>query len=123
MEAFCQFLVPNSFLCRISTSPNGEYQPGASEVKWVVQQSSGCAAANSASETKQERVADVVVFHAQKEYFAIVVEISDMKDATAKLMEQMIGLFHPNQRVLLGLAVYPTKVAPSEEKLKRWRKA
>ena len=108
MQAFCQFLVRNKFMCLHSTSPNEDFQPGVLQVKWVVQHLSDHTAANSANVSDKDRVADVVVYHVQKEYFTIIVE-SDMKDVTSQNMEQMIGLFHPTQYVMLGLTVYPTK--------------
>ena len=55
----------------------------------------------------------MVVYHTTKHYFAVVVEIkSDFTQGRAQHFEQMVGLFHPQQAVLLGLAVGPNRTIP-----------
>ena len=102
IQAFLDFLLPHDFASRLSTSPNGDHQPGAFEVTWVVKNKTQHAAASSEKCDRQERVADVVAYHATKHYFAVVVEIkSDFTQSRAHHFEQMVGLFHPQQAVLV----------------------
>ena len=113
MQSFLQFLLPDDFASRLSTSPHGDRQPGAFEVTWVVKNKAQREAAISETCNKQERVADVVAYHTAKCYFAVVVEIKSGKElARAQQFEQMVGLFHPQQAVMLGLTVGPKKTSP-----------
>ena len=113
MQSFLDFLLPHDFVSRMSTSPNGDHQPGAFEVTWVVKNKSQRAAAISETCDRQERVADVVAYHTTKCYFAVVVEIkSGSSLGRTQQFEQMVGLFHPQQAVMLGLTVGPDKMSP-----------
>ena len=110
-----EFLLPKDFACRLSTSPNGDFQPGSFEITWIVEPHLDRRAANSSQAYTQPRVADVVAYHRGKEFFAFVVEVksySDKDTTEAQLQEQMVGLFHPQQQVMLGLSVHPQKVSP-----------
>ena len=113
MQSFLQFLLPDDFTSRLSTSPHGDRQPGACEVTWVVKNKARREAAISETCNTQERVADVVAYHTAKCYFAVVVEIKSKEEvARAQQFEQMVGLFHPQQAVMLGLTVEPKKTSP-----------
>ena len=63
IQAFLDFLLPHDFASCLSTSPNGDHQPGAFEVTWVVKNKTQRAAASSEKCDRQERVADVVAYH------------------------------------------------------------
>ena len=113
MRELLEFLLPKDFECRLSTSPNGDFQPGSFEITWIVEPHLDRRAANSSQAYTQPRVAAVVAYHPGKEFFAFVVEVKSDKDNTeAQLQEQMVGLFHPQQQVMLGLSVHPQKVSP-----------
>ena len=113
IQAFLEFLLPYDFTSRLSTSPNGDHQPGAFEVTWVVKNKTQRTSASSEKCDRQERVADVVAYHTTKHYFAIVVEIkSDFTQSKTQHVEQMVGLFHPQQAVMLELAVGPKMTSP-----------
>ena len=106
-----RFLLPPYFECRHSTSLNGDSQPGALEVTWRVETHSDRQAANNKNEYYQERVADVVAYHRETQFYTVVVELkSDETDTLAQHLEQMVGLFYPTQKILLGLSFHPSKI-------------
>ena len=104
------FLLPQEvYCCEISTSPNGEEQPGALTVEWVTHKTEE---SNDAQKT-QRRCADVIAYNMKKKHHTIVVEIKcNERDAKPQLLEQMCGLFDPQQKFMLGLLVYPLDIAP-----------
>ena len=105
------FLLPPDFECRLSTSLSGDSQPGALEVTWRVETHYDRQAASNKHEAKQERVADVVAYHKEKQYYTVVVEVkSDGTDTQSQHLEKMVGLFHPNQKIMLGLSIHPSKI-------------
>ena len=109
MRAFLQLLLDGTFVSRISTSPSGDKQPGAFHVDWILTTTSE----RSQSIQGQDRVADVVSVHLQTRFFMIVVEIkSSNVDAASQNIEQMVGLFHPDQRIMLGLSVGTLMTTP-----------
>ena len=45
-------------------------------------------------------MADVVTYHREKQYYTVVVELkSDKTDNLAQHLKQMVGLFHPTQKI------------------------
>ncbi len=105
----CTFLLPD-VLCLISTNPKGFYQPGSLSVEWVTP------AKNTRSEsgvvtTAQERVADFVVVN--QGVYTVVGEIkTEERGGETQNLEQMVGLFQKDQKVMLGLVVNPTYITP-----------
>ena len=109
MEQFCNFLLPvEKFDCLRSTGP-GNTQPGALNVTWVMEHTSNPprAVSTRTGVCPQDRVADVVVINQQKDFHTIVIEVKhdERANSAAHNIEQMVGLFHPNHCVMLGLRV------------------
>ena len=110
-----KFLLPDpQFQCRLSTSPSGDLQPGSLRVIWVVTPSLQRAAAADVlqPEVSQERIADVVVRY-QDKWYAVVVELkSEHSPYKPQLLEQLVGLLHSAQHMMLGRICCPDKVHP-----------
>ena len=99
-----------------STNPSGDSQPRAFEVSWIlnIPTTGSNTQESQRSERQQLRVADFVAWDFERNIYTIVGEIKSDNRAPVffQSLEQMLGLFKKQQKVMLGLVCQPSFVTP-----------
>ena len=100
----------------ISTHTKGDAQPGATTFEYIIPRykTKNSASNNSHVAIAQFRVADFVIWDEKTDVYHIVGEIkSDDKEiADNQCKEQMLGLFSKQQKIMLGLIIWPSTIQP-----------
>ena len=97
-----------------STNPSGDSQPGAFEVSWILNcpTTRSNAQESQRSERHQLRVADFVAWNFERNIYPIEIKSDDRAPVFFQSLEQMLGLFKKQQKVMLGLVCQPSFVTP-----------
>lgn len=93
----------SNFMCRHNTS-TGSPQPGAFWIKWSIPRKVNCTE-GSISIVQRERYADSIVYDRNTSINVVVAEVKESAESAieAQNNEQMLGLWRPSQRAMLGI--------------------
>ena len=100
----------------VSTNPNGQHQPGFTEVGWTLPAKH--TRENSAPKTEwNKRVADAVIYDTRAKMYTVVAEVKSAKTSVEgsgleQNAEQMLGLFAEGQTLMLGMVVHNLVLKP-----------